>query len=790
MDELKLVFIEEAEDLFESINDILYALEERDITDDELNALFRDFHTLKGGSGSVGFEKFVKLVHVLENFLDKLRNHEISYRPEMTDFLIDTTEELELVLKEEANGELDDAKVETMLQNITSSIEGFLSGDGGSSTDSSQSESSDTSDTSDDEHDDEHVVNIGIDGGEEIIDILDKLKDMLDANHLPVDETFRLVHTLKAAAMMLNLRCFTSFIHNVENVLVQMRDGGIEDDEIVHDLIERFLKHSETILDNDINGERDDSRMIIEELSQDIEKYKEKIQEAQGFVLFDDEPQKQESNTEEQGFVLFDDDDIAQSQKSQSNKPKQEEKKEKPKQEEKKQEEKKQEEKKEKPKQPAKQEEKKQEEKTNEPKKETKPTTQSKPSQKTPAKNNSKKQKSFKDLIASSSIRVNLEKIETLMNRVGDLVITKSMLYEFANSFEDYSIRSDLYEKLDVLDRNVRELQDAVMSVRMVAMESIYSKLPKVIRDISKKLNKKVIFEHYGDNVEIDKLMSESLMDPLTHILRNALDHGIEPPEERIKAGKPKEGKIIIRALQESGQIILEIQDDGRGIDAERVAQKALENGVITQEQYERMSFEDKVMLIFSAGLSTADKVSDISGRGVGMDVVMNNIHSIGGTIKVKTEIGKGTTFIIAIPLTLAILDGLNIKIGKFNFIIPLNMVVESFQPVESIIKHIVETGDEILMLRDEFVPVIKLYKFFSIEPRCKDLTKGIIIISVVGSKKVALFIDEFSTQEQIVVKSLDKNYQKVKGISAATIRGDGSVGLILDVPDIVGESR
>ena len=381
---------------------------------------------------------------------------------------------------------------------------------------------------------------------------------------------------------------------------------------------------------------------------------------------------------------------------------------------------------------------------------------------------------------------MNLEKIEDLMNRVGDLVITKSMLYEFVNGFNDYEIKNAFYEKLDILDRNVRELQDSVMSVRMIPMETIYSKLPKIIRDISKKLNKKVKFEHYGDNVEIDKLMSESLMDPLTHILRNAMDHGIESVEERIKKGKDKEGKIIISATQESGQIVISITDDGNGINGEKVAEKALENGVITQEEYERMSEEDKVMLIFSAGLSTAEAVSDISGRGVGMDVVMNNIHAIGGNIKVNTKINEGTSFIISIPLTLAILDGLNIKIGNYNFIIPLNMVLESFQPIDDIIKHIIEGEEEILMLRDEFIPVIRLHKFFGIEPKYTNLTDGIIIISKIANKKTALFIDEFSTQEQIVVKSLEKNYKKVTGIGAATIRGDGSVGLILDVAGIV----
>jgi len=707
MDELKLIFIEEASDLFSNISSILYSLENRDITEEELDSLFRDFHTLKGGSGSVGFEKFVKLVHILENFLDKLKHKKIPYNPEMVDFLIDTTEELEVVLKEEANDSLDDGKVETLLDEIKTQIEQFESNK------SNKKESKP----------------LKIEGGEEIIDILDQLKQIIETNNFDVNEIFRLVHTLKSVAMILNLYSFKELVAIAESILYSVRDNTIDfDDETFEKFLKEFVEKSEIILNNEVNDETEKNDDLIKEFS-------DEFSQTDGYELFDEE---------DNGFVLFDEDnqDIQDSLKNETKPPKKESKPE-----------------------PKKVESKKPEKKQS----------------KTPAKKNS-----FKDLIASSSIRVNLEKIEDLMNRVGDLVITKSMLYEFVNGFNDYEIKNAFYEKLDILDRNVRELQDSVMSVRMIPMETIYSKLPKIIRDISKKLNKKVKFEHYGDNVEIDKLMSESLMDPLTHILRNAMDHGIESVEERIKKGKDKEGKIIISATQESGQIVISITDDGNGINGEKVAEKALENGVITQEEYERMSEEDKVMLIFSAGLSTAEAVSDISGRGVGMDVVMNNIHAIGGNIKVNTKINEGTSFIISIPLTLAILDGLNIKIGNYNFIIPLNMVLESFQPIDDIIKHIIEGEEEILMLRDEFIPVIRLHKFFGIEPKYTNLTDGIIIISKIANKKTALFIDEFSTQEQIVVKSLEKNYKKVTGIGAATIRGDGSVGLILDVAGIV----
>jgi len=400
------------------------------------------------------------------------------------------------------------------------------------------------------------------------------------------------------------------------------------------------------------------------------------------------------------------------------------------------------------------------------------------------------RKKSLKKIVSSSSIRVNLDKIDILMNKVGDLVITKSMLFQFAEALKDYHIKNLIIEKLEVLDRNIRELQESVMGVRMIPMSSVYQKIPKIIRDVSKKLNKDIKFEHYGDTVEIDKLMVEALMDPLTHILRNAIDHGIEPKKERINVNKPNYGKIIMTASQESGQIIISIEDDGAGIDVSKVGAKAVEKGIISEEELRRLSPDDIAMLIFSPGLSTAEKISDISGRGVGMDVVMNNINAIGGTIKIFTKKGVGTKFVIILPLTLAILDGLNVRVGKYKFVYPLNMVLESFQPIKEIIKNIVKNGKEVLIVRDEFIPVIRLHEFFGIEPQYRDLTDGVVIVSKVDNSKVAIFVDEFMTQEQIVVKSLEKNFRKVKGISASTIRGDGSVGLILDIANIVNEHK
>ncbi len=269
----------------------------------------------------------------------------------------------------------------------------------------------------------------------------------------------------------------------------------------------------------------------------------------------------------------------------------------------------------------------------------------------------------------NNSIRVNLDKIDLLMNNVGDLVITNAMLTQFSSTIEESKTRGSVLERLELLERHIRDMQDSIMSIRMVPMDSIYSKFPKVVRDISKKLGKKVEFKHYGDNVEIDKAMIEGLTDPLMHIIRNSLDHGIEMPEDRIKAGKSDTGTISISAEQANGQMIITIEDDGKGVDSERVAQKALEKGQIDENQFASMSHNDKALLIFGAGLSTADQITDISGRGVGMDVVKTNIHKLGGIIKLDTELGKGTVITIMLPLTLAILDGLDIRVGDQKYI-------------------------------------------------------------------------------------------------------------------------
>lgn len=735
MDEIKELFMEESEDLFESINSLLMQAEEQsNFTKEELDTLFRDIHTLKGASGSVGFDKFSKIVHLFESLMDTIRNGSIEATPEIIEFLVDGSDTLNTILDEEFADTLDGNEFEEKYNQFKKKIETFTNPDNCDK---------------DNESSKEKLIQMN---GGEIIDLFEKINKRLnyfnDIENLSKEEIgdlFRDIHTLKASSQFIGLIFFPQYIHELEEYLDEIRENHYTYTKQTNDFFIKSIKTSESLIDKELNNNEDEIEYIILDIKDEISKLKEP--EDLGFELFDDYIEEEafelfdDDNTNNKDFELFDDKnlddkhDLIPIQKP--------------------------------------------------------PVNENKKKIKEPAKAAEKDKKmSLKNIVSTSSIRVSLDKIDILMNKVGDLVITKSMLFQFAEALEDYSIKNLVSERLDVLDRNIRELQDSVMSVRMIPMGSVYSKLPKVIRDLSKKLGKSVKFEHYGDTVEIDKLMVEALMDPLTHILRNALDHGIETSEERINSNKSKDGKLTISAAQESGQIIITIEDDGAGINTQKVGAKAVEKNVISQDEFDRMSDEDLAMLVFSPGLSTASEVSDVSGRGVGMDVVMNNINSIGGNIKIHTKQAEGTKFIIALPLTLAILDGLNVKIGDHKFIYPLNMVLESFQPINEIIKNVVDKGEELLIVRNEFIPVIRLHNFFGIKPKYYDLTEGIVIISKVGTSKAAIFVDEFMTQEQIVVKSLEKNFKKIKGISASTIRGDGSVGLILDIANIAENSK
>ncbi|MBS9423734.1 chemotaxis protein CheA [Photorhabdus caribbeanensis] len=377
----------------------------------------------------------------------------------------------------------------------------------------------------------------------------------------------------------------------------------------------------------------------------------------------------------------------------------------------------------------------------------------------------------------SSSIRVAVEKVDQLINLVGELVITQSMLAQHCNALEPTS-HGDLLNCMVQLQRNSRDLQESVMSIRMMPMEYVFSRYPRLVRDLASKLNKKVDLTLVGSSTELDKSLIERIIDPLTHLVRNSLDHGIEEPETRLAVGKPETGNLTLSAEHQGGNICIEVVDDGAGLNREKILAKAMSQGLSVSEN---MSNEEVAMLIFAPGFSTAEVVTDVSGRGVGMDVVKRNIQEMGGQIQINFQAGKGTVTRILLPLTLAILDGMSVKVNDEVFILPLSAVVSSLQPQEEDIYPL--AGDEkLLHVRGEYLPLIKLYRVFDIPEAKTDPTKGIVVIVQSAGRRYALLVDQLVGQHQVVVKNIESNYRKVPGISAATIMGDGSVALIIDV--------
>ena len=669
------MFLEEAEELFESADNVLLEAENNgSLTDEEMGQLFRDVHTLKGSGASVELVFFAEFTHDVESLMDKLRNHKIEYIPEMAETLIDGLDVMKEILDLEVSNTLTREIFTSMTTALLQEIRAYSSGD---------------------------TV---------------KKEPIIEVKKSEVKKAI------------------------VKEEVTHNENFGFFDDDL-NDQRDSSVKAYGIFADDDMDEEQKNYGFYdndLEKLSNDIGDEPSVIDlDRENFGFFDEMPDINPDSV----MQMNDDDEI---------------------------------------------EEKFEDEKQTRniaPKEEVIARKQ-RPTAGEDGENETGGKKSVSN--NNNSIRVNLDKIDLLMNNVGDLVITNAMLTQFSSTIEESKTRNSVLERLELLERHIRDMQDSIMSIRMVPMDSIYSKFPKVVRDISKKLGKKVEFKHYGDNVEIDKAMIEGLTDPLMHIIRNSLDHGIEMPEDRALTGKPEVGSISISAEQANGQMIITIEDDGKGINSEKVALKALEQGQIDENQYNSMTQNEKALLIFGAGVSTADEITDISGRGVGMDVVKTNIHKLGGAIKLDTHIGEGTTITIMLPLTLAILDGLDIRVGNQKYILPLSSIVESLQPSSEMIKKIGDGTQDLLMLREEFIPVVKLHQLFGLEKSFNKLEEGMLIVVKSGNTKVALSIDEFLNQHQVVVKPLDKNFRSVQGIGAATVRGDGSIGLILDVIGII----
>jgi two-component system, chemotaxis family, sensor kinase CheA len=385
-----------------------------------------------------------------------------------------------------------------------------------------------------------------------------------------------------------------------------------------------------------------------------------------------------------------------------------------------------------------------------------------------------------------SSIRVSIEKIDALINTVGELVITQAMLSQLGESF-DIKKLDKLRDGLDQLERNTHDLQESVMSIRMLPIGFAFNRFPRLVHDLSQRLGKKVELQLAGEQTELDKTVIEKINDPLIHLVRNALDHGIENPDIRLAAGKPEIGAIRLSAYHKGGNVYIEVSDDGAGINRERLLKKAKESGMAGMDE---ILAEDNLFdLIFIPGLSTAQNVSDLSGRGVGMDVVRRNIRELQGQIEVRSQEGQGTTFLIRLPLTLAILDGQLVRIGQENCIIPLVSICESLQMESEHISAIAGKA-ELYTLRGDHIPIVRLAELFGFSSSNGHSSGSLLVVVEADGKRVGIVVDELLGQQQVVIKSLETNFRRVEGISGATILGDGTVALIIDIGGLISLSR
>lgn len=696
------IFFEEAGELLAEMETRLLRLDILSPDPEDLNAIFRVAHSIKGGAGTFGFTDMAELTHVLESLLDKLRRNELELRAEMVDAFLHARDVLKHQLDgHKGNGSVDIAEVEAVnrtLKELEADIGHVMSESPLGSIEAAPVEKSATLST---------VVDKPVSVPEGITTYRIKF----DCTNIARPVMEKLLADLSRQGQLKNLTepgnetvCILQFSTRIseedvwESLIFLVDPAGLS--------IEIAEKIAADPPPEPVVECEQEHPLAIDQTASAVTAPKEK--EAAG-------------KPAPSGSVSTTDPEV---------KP---------------------------------------------PVGAATGTSRSKPSADQPPSSSSE----------SSSIRVSVEKVDQMINLVGELVITQAMLAQTASQI-DPVIFEKLLNGLNQLERNTRDLQEAVMSIRMMPISFVFSRFPRVVRDVASKLGKQVDLKTMGEGTELDKGLIEKITDPLTHLIRNSLDHGIEIPEKRKGLGKPARGTITLRASHQGGSVIIEVADDGGGLDREKILARAQSRGLPVSEN---MPDQEVWMLIFEAGFSTADVVTDVSGRGVGMDVVKRNIEGLGGRVEIDSVTGQGTRISIRLPLTLAILDGLSVAVGDQIFIIPLTYITESLKPAVEDIRTIRGQG-RVVKVRGEYLPVIALHEIFNLEPAIRNIHEGILVILDAEGSKAAMFVDTLVGQHQVVIKSLESNYRRVAGVSGATIMGDGSVALILDAVGLVNVTK
>jgi two-component system chemotaxis sensor kinase CheA len=707
------VFFEETGEHLNEMEQQLLSLDVDNPDPDDLNAIFRAAHSIKGGSGTFGFTDMTGVTHILESLLDRIRKGELAIRPEMIDAFLEARDVLGAQLSgHQNNTEVDEQAAKDVcekLSQLAKDVTAPQSLPPPAQVPVQPAETVQAAAVKQTFRIEFTPTPAALEQGLKLDELFDSLRALgsLDVTECPASETcprcwkMSLVSEADEAAI---LECFDFFAEP--------------------DQVKIALEGTTPTVEEDLGYGFFD----------ELPKTQEQIEEEQGFGFFTELPESQEQIEQKQGYGFFQEikQPVAEAAAPQA-----------------------------------------EAEADSAPTPEHHPTRRATDRAAAPAAQ------------ADASIRVSVEKVDQLINLVGELVITQAMLAQTAANV-DPVIYERLLNGMATLERNTRDLQESVMSIRMMPIGFVFSRFPRVVRDLAGKLGKKVELLTVGEGTELDKSLIEKLADPLTHLVRNSLDHGIEMPEQRAAAGKPEKGTITLRASHQGGNIMIEVLDDGAGLNRAKILAKAREKGIPVSDN---MSDQDVFGLIFAPGFSTADVVTDVSGRGVGMDVVKRNISEMGGQVEIDSALGHGTRIIIRLPLTLAILDGMSIAVGGEIFIMPLTFIAESLQPAEQDIKTVSGTG-QVVHVRGEYIPLIALYKIFGMTPKVTDPSKGIVVLLEAEGRKAAMFVDELVGQHQVVIKSLETNYRKVPGVSGATIMGDGRVALILDVGTLVRMSQ
>ncbi|MEE9330695.1 MAG: chemotaxis protein CheA [Methylophilaceae bacterium] len=748
------VFFDESEELLAEAEHLLLGLDVEDPDAEDLNAIFRAAHSIKGGAATFGFTDMTEITHVLENLLDRIRKDEMALTAEHVDAFLSAKD----VLKMEVDGHRLDEEVDLdQVAEVKATLKALAEAGGveikaapvaqvdtPAATPAVETTPAPKPAEATPVEAEVKVFNVAL---PEVTDKdLANLKEELallgevEANK---QEDGHSVLKLSTDSSESDIVSICSFIVDADALVITTEKPASLEVEIKAEVTEdpgygffneaAELPTKKEIVATEIDQTNQDGKVkVVGEVGYGLfaEEGEEAVEEGYGFFA----PFKPHEDAA-QAQLIGDDTKLTPENSGKT-------------------------------------------ETTEQAKSGTEKSTEAKPEKRKAARRKTDKAPASAE---TTSIRVGIEKVDMLINLVGELVITQAMIDQRVSHLEPAQ-HEGLINSVTQLTRNTRDLQEAVMSIRMMPMDFVFSRFPRMVRDLAGKLSKKIELVTEGATTELDKGLIEKIVDPLTHLVRNSIDHGVEIPEKRKAAGKPETGILTLSAMHKGGSIVIEVTDDGAGLDRDKILAKAQSNGLSVNEN---MTDTEIFGLIFAPGFSTAEVVTDVSGRGVGMDVVKRNITSMGGTVEIRSALGFGTTISIALPLTLAILDGMSVALGKSLYVIPLNLIVETLQPVAEDIKTVAGEG-YMVHVRGEYLPIISLHRLFNQPTDIMDPTDGVLVLIEAEGKKSALFVDRLVGQQQVVIKSLETNFKKIPGVSGATIMGDGSVALIIDVPTII----